>query len=915
MRTSLLFACFLLALSGLQAQNLRRFEIEDFDRWNTIKSAKLSADGAWAAYVLQPDQGDPVLILRGNNTPYERRIERADDFSFSADSRFLVYRIHPPIDSTNAMRRRRVSKTKLPPDTLAVLSLQPENLPAQAPKLIPHVKNYQLPVKWAGWLAYGIKTPLPDSLSKKLDKESYRLVFLNLNTQDSLAIDAVKAYAHAEEGPAFMYYTAGRDSAQAAGLYYFDPPTHTIDTMLAGKGDFRSFSFSKSGHRAAFIADQDTTKTRIRPFVLYAWEKSNPQQARRIAQNEGNWRISEHAPLSFSHLGDRLYFGKAPLPVLADTSLLEEEIVQVEVWTTQDKRLYTQEEVRLDRERKRAYTAVYHFKNGTTAALHDSTAAELLLANRGDAPFALAYDETPYLIQTQWEGTPSFKDLYLVDLTNGSRKPIAKAIHGEPRWSPGGNFVYWYSPIDTAWMAYCRADGQLRQLTNNRISIFYDEQTDIPDYPEPHGLAAWEEADKALYLYDRYDWWRIDPMGIAKPQRLTRSRESMQRLRYIQLDPEQRFLIPNTKVLVHSGNEQTYHEGYAWLNLANGQLEWLQTGPFSYTTQVQKARQAEVYLYTRENFQEFPDLRVSADLKREAIISSANPWQQEYAWGTIEHYEWISLDGTPLKGLLLKPAGFDPQKKYPLIVNFYERNAETIYEHRPLFPHRSQINYPFYLSRGYVIFNPDIPYRDGYPGESAYNAIMPGVTGLINEGFVDAQRIGIQGHSWGGYQIAYLLTRTQLFRCAEAGAPVVNMVSAYGGIRWESGLSRQFQYEHTQSRIGGSLWKYPLRFLENSPIFTTDKINTPVLILHNDNDGAVPWYQSIEWFTALRRLGKPAWLLNYNDEPHWPVKRQNRIDLQRRMSQFFDHYLMDGPVPPWMVSGVSPMHKGILQGY
>jgi dipeptidyl aminopeptidase/acylaminoacyl peptidase len=193
--------------------------------------------------------------------------------------------------------------------------------------------------------------------------------------------------------------------------------------------------------------------------------------------------------------------------------------------------------------------------------------------------------------------------------------------------------------------------------------------------------------------------------------------------------------------------------------------------------------------------------------------------------------------------------------------------------------------------------------------------VLPGVTSLIAQGFVDEKNIGVQGHSWGGYQSLYLITRTNLFKAAEAGAPVANMISAYGGIRWESGYSRMFQYEHSQSRIGGSFWEKPVQFIENSPIFFADKIQTPLLLLHNDADGAVPWYQGIETYMAMRRLGKPAWMLNYNGEPHWPVKRENRIDFQKRMNQFFDHYLKGAPAPEWMTKGVSAVEKGIRTGY
>ena len=173
-------------------------------------------------------------------------------------------------------------------------------------------------------------------------------------------------------------------------------------------------------------------------------------------------------------------------------------------------------------------------------------------------------------------------------------------------------------------------------------------------------------------------------------------------------------------------------------------------------------------------------------------------------------------------------------RKYPVIVNFYERNANTLYNYHMPSPGRSTIDYPFYLSHGFIIFNPDVRFTDGYPGESCYNCVMPGITSLIAKGYVNEKAIGAQGHSWGGYQVAYLATRTRLFAAIESGAPVVNMLSAYGGIRWGSGLNRSMQYEHGQSRIGGNIWEMPLQYIENSPLFNMDKVTTPILIMHND---------------------------------------------------------------------------------
>jgi dipeptidyl aminopeptidase/acylaminoacyl peptidase len=388
------------------------------------------------------------------------------------------------------------------------------------------------------------------------------------------------------------------------------------------------------------------------------------------------------------------------------------------------------------------------------------------------------------------------------------------------------------------------------------------------------------------------------------------------RYRYVRLDPEERKIDPAKPILLHTFNETTKASGYAELDLHTGQLRQLLSGDYKCESTPLKARDSEVIVYTIESFQQFPDLRLTSDrFVNSQKISDANPQQKNYNWGTIELYSWTAYDGQKLQGLLVKPEGFDPTRKYPLIVNFYERSSDDLHTHRTPFPHRSTINYPFYASRGYVIFNPDVPYKIGYPGESAFNAVVSGTQAVMGEGFIDPQKMALQGHSWGGYQVAHILTKTGIYARAEAGAVVVNMTSAYGGIRWETGLSRMFQYEHQQSRIGGTLWDKRDLYLENSPLFNLDKISTPILIMQNDSDGHVPWYQGIEFFAAMRRLGKPAWLLNYIGEPHWPVKLQNRKDFNLRMQQFFDHYLMGAPMPKWMRDGVPAVEKGILQGY
>jgi dipeptidyl aminopeptidase/acylaminoacyl peptidase len=295
-------------------------------------------------------------------------------------------------------------------------------------------------------------------------------------------------------------------------------------------------------------------------------------------------------------------------------------------------------------------------------------------------------------------------------------------------------------------------------------------------------------------------------------------------------------------------------------------------------------------------------------------LSDINPQQADYNWGTAELFKWKSYTGKESEGIIYKPENFDPKKKYPMISYFYEKLSDGLYGYIPPSPTPSRLNISFFVSRGYVVFAPDISYTTGHPGNDAYNYIVSGVRAIVKLGYVDSTKLGLQGQSWGGYQTAILVTKTKLFAAAWAGAPVANMTSAYGGIRWGSGLNRQFQYEKTQSRIGATLWEKQNLYLENSPLFHLPNVTTPMVIMSNDADDAVPWYQGIELFTAMRRLNKPVWLLVYNNEAHNLIERKNRKDIQIREQQFFDWKLKGEKPAAWLTNGVPATQKGMDWG-
>jgi len=520
-----------------------------------------------------------------------------------------------------------------------------------------------------------------------------------------------------------------------------------------------------------------------------------------------------------------------------------------------------------------------------------------------------------------WEGSPEHNDIYLMDIMTGKKELIKKDIRISPSVSPNGKFLYWFNSIDSTWNSYELSTRTEYELTNPR-TVQVARYTDVPNPPGSYGKASsgWTLNDESLIVYDRFNIWKLDPRNKTVPQNLTKANPAdgiAFRIIDFNINESSRKGIDPKKIELLSGhNEITREDGFfSWDMTKNKAPKPLLYGEFKLGS-LKKAKDSDEVIYTSEDFQIFPDIQLSTVRFKESVqISEANPQYKEFLWGTAELVSWTSLDGRKLEGTLHKPENFDPNKKYPMIVNFYEKSSQGLFGHHIPERGRSTIGYHNYTSNGYLIFNPDVYYKEGYPGEDAFNCVMPGITALIEKGFVDEKAIGAQGHSWGGYQVAYLATRTNLFAAIESGAPVVNMFSAYGGIRWGSGLNRSFQYEHTQSRIGKSIWESPLRYLENSPLFTLDKVNTPILIMHNDDDGAVPWYQGIEYFIGLRRLGKPAWLLNYNNADHWPLRVVDKHDFQNRLAQFFDHYLKGAPMPEWMEKGIPAVDKGQKLGY
>lgn len=761
--------------------------------------------------------------------------------------------------------------------------------------------------------------------------EGTDLVLRNMDNAKERTFKNVSEYFFDKQGTKLLMESTknSKDSNSKACVLYMDLQTGKVDTVMKGFNDGKNYVLDESGTQVAFVAERDSSAKALTKFYKLWYYMAGQDSAHVLVSKNtvgmklGN-TVSENATISFSKDGRKVYFGTAGIKPPKDTTLVDFELARVDVWHYNDDYLQPQQLKQLDAELKRSYTAVIRPGDSNMIQLGAEDAERITLVNEGNADWVLAESTKGNRREGQWLGRIKTSG-YVISTSDGQRKTVLLNSFANFNASPGGKYVYWYDPAAKNYFTYDVQTGVTKNITEKIAVPLYDEENDVPDFPAEYGVMGWHENDSAIYVYDKYDVWKVDPAGIKAPKVLfgQRGRKTNFVIRYVQSNKDEKFLTSRQDLLFRFFDKRSKRMAlvaycfdcddlFDTQIAADGSLVNLH--PVSYNNII-RSKKSVNHIFTMESYTLSPDLYYGNVIDGTPVqLSNINPQQAEYSWGNAELFHWRTFNGKESDGIVYKPEGFDPHKKYPMICYFYEKLSDGLYSYIPPQPTASRLNISFFVGRGYVVFAPDISYTTGHPGEDAYNYIGSGVMALIKEGYVDSSKIGIQGQSWGGYQVAYLITRTNMFAAAWAGAPVANMTSAYGGIRWESGLNRQFQYEHSQSRIGATLWDKPDLYIQNSPLFHVPNIKTPLVIMSNDADGAVPWYQGIELFTAMRRLNKPVWLLQYNGEAHNLVERKNRKDIQIREQQYFD-WLLKGEKPPkWITTGVPATQKGIDWG-
>ncbi len=752
--------------------------------------------------------------------------------------------------------------------------------------------------------------------------DSNVLNIYNSNNDLVKSFSNVSNYRFDKNGTALIIETEKnkKDKKSVPLVLWYRLMGNQVDTVMKSFNDIKGTTLDETGNQLAFVAERDSSEKALLKYYKL-WYYTPGKDSAEVLVEQGTVgmplgsNVSENGNISFSKDGKKMFFGTAPVQPPKDTTLVDFELARLDIWNYNDDYLQPMQLKRLGQDSRASYTAVHYIGDDKIMQLGTDDLETIRTVDEGNADWALAQSTKGYRASLQWEGR-TLSDVYKIDFKTGDKKLISKNNLGFSTTSPAGKYVYWYNPKEQVYYAYDVEKEVIRNISSKIKEPIYDILNDVPDYAGAMGVEGWMANDKYILIKGVYDIFKVDPTAVEAPQNLTNGygQKNKVEFSYVNFDRDKRFIEPNETIILSAQNKVNMQGGVFSKKMdvvADPVL--LRLTPNSYTAPM-KAKNAQKYLVQVSDISQ-SELYVSDDMKTITKLTDVAAQQKDYIWPTAELVRWKMFDGKMSEGILYKPSDFDPNKQYPVIFYFYERNADGLYTYKTPAPSASIINISYFVSNGYLVFDPNIYYKDGEPGQSAYNSVVSAAQMLAKNKWVNAKKMAIQGQSWGGYQVAYLITKTNMFAAAGAGAPVANMTSAYGGIRWGTGMNRQFQYEKTQSRIGATLWQRPDLYIKNSPLFTADKVNTPLLLMHNDEDGSVPWYQSIEYFTALKRLGKKVWLLQYNGEDHNLVQRKNRKDLSKRLSQFFDYYLKDAPPAKWIIKGVPAVDKGRDWGF
>jgi dienelactone hydrolase len=858
-----------------------------FKKWTSVGSGDISPDGNYIYYTFN-DQSSTIntLVILSTKSDWERRFQ-ADGYMahFTKDNRHFIF--------------------KLGIDTLCILELGGKDI-----EFIPKVSGYKLSeMQHDIWLAYQLTAPANELVLRTLVKRREQHFF------------SVGGYIFSDSSKYLLLYTESKeDSVSQCALKLIcldDISEKVIWSGFKKVATPGNYTFDDAYNQLAFIVERkDSIELSYR-----LWYYLKGMDTAIILAHDQTLGIGQGLQIAnsipeFSNEGRKIFL-KLQTIKKKDT---KPGTVKVDIWSYTDPTLQS---VQLDELKyTTTYTSVIDIADRAVIRLEQEN--EQIVSHHGNMALVRHEMGNKGSYESHWNIAAQLA-FYLVSVKDGSRKLLKNHIlnYNEAlELSPDGKWIVYYDINLKNYFSYQLATGITRNITKG-ISAFWTKSDN--DWPEPILMRGieWLPRDEAMLIRDNFDIWQIDLEGIRKPLNLTNGygRKHLITFQVFNTEPSIYTCTDRKSFLIISAfNTVTKDRGFYRATLGvSVDPELCSMGPYVYgewsghsgpNYPPIKAAKSDSYLVLRMNAKEAPNYFITKDFKKFTPLSNVQP-QKAYNWITTELIHWKTLGGNINSGILYKPEDFDPSKRYPVIFDIYEIRSDELNLYIRPKASEDRINIPWFVSNGYLVCTPDIHYKIGEPGLSVYNSVVSAAGYLSKMPWVDAQRMGIQGHSFGGYETNYIVTHTHLFAAACAASGASDLISMYGSV--SIGGYHKYHEERQQGRMGATLWQVPGLYIRNSPIFNADKVTTPLLLLNNKEDISVPFTQGVEFFTALRRLGKKVWMLQYDGSKH-SVFPEMAIDYHIRMVQFFDHYLKKMPAPRWMTRGIPAVLKGIDDG-
>lgn len=820
------------------------------------------------------------------------------------------------------------------------------------------------------WLAYsiGVSPEKREKLEKKEKPVKNKAAIFNLSSSDTTRFAAISSFQFSPDGDYLaLYGYSSKDSNDAADLLVYEPATGT--TMHFG--NVTEFNWSDQGHLLAFIVQTEagesngvqlynpaTGELRVldssgnkysglswredapglavlravndstykdKTHVVLAWRNLNSQPPQRFELYpsefeflSGQLSIDEHYSPKWSEDGSQITIGlrprkKAESKPQYEVNMPEDvEWSDVQIWHVDDYHIYPYQHDQAQRYLSRTLRAVWWLNENSVVKIGSDLKEEVEMLN--GTHFATETDQDPYKRSNMFDR--NLVDIYLINTETGERQKIIDKVRYFMGGSTTGRYLLWFDGQN-----YWTYDVQTREKTNitKGIDTHFEDFDD--DYPgaidPPNGMAGWLTNDSAVLLNSEYDIWKITPGGSNITQ-LTKGKQDEIIYRYVDLtgdggrfrrfSPNNKGINPDQPFYLSIYGKTSKKTGFALLE-TDGTLSQLLFKE-ARVNRLMRADSATVFAFVEQDYNNSPDIFITQpgfdDIQQ---VTKTNPFQEKYAWGHSELINFTSAAGVPLQGALFYPAQYDPARKYPMIVYQYEKLSQRV--HAYMAPSLTDYyNATAWSSKGYFVLMPDIVYRPGEPGQSAVDAIVPAVKKVIEMGLVDQDKVGLIGHSFGGYQATFIPTQTDIFAAVVEGAGITNMLSFPGQIHWNSGTPELDHLETGQFRMGKPPWEAFDDYLQNSPIHFITELNTPMLMEAGNEDGTVDWHQALQFYNIARRAGvDDLVLLVYPGANHGLRKKPNQIDYHKRILQWFGHWLKGEPAKGWMKEGVSYLKR------